>query len=155
MIEEMKAFSLGADRLKWSDLVSLAASPAPSVVVAKAAWNRIESYRAIVEKAIKSGKVIYGINTGFGFLADVRIENDKLQTLQYNLIRSHACGVGEPATPEVTRGLLILRAHTFLLGHSAVTRNTVETILEFLKHDILPVVPVQGGYCFSQTGPRY
>ena len=140
----MKAFSLGTDRLKWSNLVALAAKPAPAITVSKEAWSRVESYRTIVEQVIKSGKVIYGINTGFGFLADVRIENDKLQTLQYNLIRSHACGVGEPATPEVTRGLLILRAHTFLLGHSAVTRNTVETILEFLKHDILPLVPVQG-----------
>ena len=140
----MKPFSLGTDQLTWSKLVSLAAKPAPLIDVSADAWTRLDSFRDIVEKAISSGKVIYGINTGFGFLSDVRIENDKLQTLQYNLIRSHACGVGEPAATEYVRGLLILRAHTFLLGHSAVTRKTVETVLNFLKQDILPVVPTQG-----------
>ena len=140
----MKPFSLGTDRLSWSKLTSLASKTAPLVDVAADAWIRLDFYREIVEKAISSGKVIYGINTGFGFLSDVRIENDKLQTLQYNLIRSHACGVGELAAAEYVRGLLILRAHTFLIGHSGVTRKTVETVLNFLKHDILPIVPMQG-----------
>ena len=140
----MKPFALGSDRLTCANIVALAKAPNPALEVSKESWIRLDSYRAIVEKAIASGKVIYGINTGFGFLSDVKIENDKLQTLQYNLIRSHACGVGEPATPEMVRALLILRAHTFLLGHSAVTRKTVETVLDFLKHDILPMVPGQG-----------
>jgi len=140
----MKPFSLGTDRLTWSRLVSVAAQSSPLVDVSEAAWSRLDRFRGVVETAIRSGKVIYGINTGFGFLADVRIESDKLQTLQYNLIRSHACGVGEPIAPEMVRALLILRAHTFLLGHSAVTRSTVETVLSFLKHDILPVIPAKG-----------
>lgn len=140
----MKPFSLGHDRLTWSNLTALAAKPNPALEVSSEAWRRAESFRSVVEKAISSGKVIYGINTGFGFLSDVRIETDKLQALQYNLIRSHACGVGEPVSQEMTRALLILRAHTFLLGHSAVTRGTIETVLEFLRHDILPVIPCQG-----------
>ncbi len=140
----MKPFSLGQDRLTWSTLVQLASKPSPSVLVSDEAWSRLDQYRLVVEKAISSGKVIYGINTGFGFLSDVRIETDKLQQLQLNLIRSHACGVGEPVSAEIVRALLILRAHTFLLGHSAVTRNAVATVLEFLKHDILPVIPCQG-----------
>ena len=140
----MKPFSLGSDRLSWSALVSMASKPHPSVDVSNDVWTRLEMYRGLVESAIASGKTIYGINTGFGFLSDVRIESAKLQTLQYNLIRSHACGVGEPASLEVTRALLLLRAHTFLLGHSAVSRRAVDTVLAYLKHDILPLVPVQG-----------
>jgi histidine ammonia-lyase len=140
----MKPFSLGSDRLSWSALVSMASKPHPSVDVSNDALKRLELYRGLVESAIASGKTIYGINTGFGFLSDVRIDSDKLQTLQCNLIRSHACGVGEPAALEVIRALLLLRAHTFLLGHSAVSRRAVDTVLAFLKHDILPLVPVQG-----------
>jgi histidine ammonia-lyase len=140
----MKPFSLGVDRLSWSRLVALASQPKPNLVVSEQAWSRLDLYRGLVESAIKSGKTIYGINTGFGFLSDVKVEKDKLQTLQYNLIRSHACGVGDHASNDVVRALLILRAHTFLLGHSAVSRKPVEKVLEFLAHDILPVIPMQG-----------
>ena len=142
----MKApvFQLGADQLTWQSLVSLAGHPSPKLSVSQEAWQRVDRYRQVVEKAIAEGRTIYGINTGFGFLADVRIESDKLQALQLNLIRSHACGVGEAASSEMVRALLILRAHTFLVGHSAVRRQTIETVLAFLEHDILPEVPVQG-----------
>lgn len=138
------AFKLGEDRLDWRTLVSLASKPSPDVSVSKKAWNKLEDYRKVVEAAIAGGTTIYGINTGFGFLSDVRIDSDKLQALQLNLIRSHACGVGEYAPAEYVRALLILRAHTFLLGHSAVRVSTVETILEFLEKDLLPAVPMQG-----------
>jgi histidine ammonia-lyase len=140
----MKPFSLGIEKLSWSRLVELASAVNPSLEVSEEAWSRADRYRSIVEAAIASGKVIYGINTGFGFLSDVKIESDKLQTLQYNLIRSHACGVGESIPADMIRALLILRAHTFLLGHSAVKKTTIETVLEFLKHDILPVIPCKG-----------
>lgn len=142
----MKAptFRLGSDQLTWQTLVALASKPNPTLEVTKETWQRAESYRKIVESAIKEGRTIYGINTGFGFLSDVRIESDKLQALQYNLIRSHACGVGEAIAPEMVRALLVLRAHTFLIGHSAVRRETVETVLAFLAHDILPEIPCQG-----------
>lgn len=140
----MKPFSLGVDRLTWSKLVELSQAPAPKLQVSADTWKNLNRYRQLVETAIESGRTIYGINTGFGFLSDVRIEKDKLQLLQYNLIRSHACGVGEAAESRVVRALLILRAHTFLLGHSAVSQNAVEKVLDFLAHDILPVVPMQG-----------
>lgn len=137
-------FHLGEGQLTWQILTSLAAHPAPKLLVSDQSWQRVERYRNIVERAIAEGRTIYGINTGFGFLADVRIEADKLQALQLNLIRSHACGVGDTASQEMVRALLILRAHTFLIGHSAVRRQTIETVLSFLEHDILPEVPGQG-----------
>jgi histidine ammonia-lyase len=139
-----KAFSLGEDRLTPGRLVELASSSNPQITVARKTWDRLESFRQIVDTAIEENKTIYGINTGFGFLSDVKIDNAKLGQLQLNLVRSHACGVGDPIPTEQVRALLILRAHTFLIGHSGVTRATVEKILEFLSHDILPIVPSQG-----------
>jgi histidine ammonia-lyase len=140
----MSTFKLGSDILTWQKLTSMASAKNPAVNISDDTWKKLDSFRKIVENAIKSGKTIYGINTGFGFLSDVSIESSKLQDLQKNLIRSHACGVGPHAEPHVVRSLLILRAHTFLLGHSAVRRVVVETILQCLKHDVLPVVPVKG-----------
>lgn len=139
-----KAFSLGEDRLTPARLVELASRPSPQVTVSAKSWERLEIFRGIVDEAIEKNETIYGINTGFGFLSDVKIDNAKLGQLQLNLVRSHACGVGEHLPLEQVRALLILRAHTFLLGHSGVTRSTVEKILEFLSHDILPVIPSQG-----------
>ena len=140
----LKAFSLGEDRLTPTRLVELARSPNPAVSVSSASWKRLEKFRGIVDASVAKNSTIYGINTGFGFLSDVRIDNAKLAQLQLNLVRSHACGVGTPIPVEQVRALLIIRAHTFLLGHSGVSRNVVEKILQFLAKDILPVVPCQG-----------
>lgn len=105
---------------------------------------RIRTFRQNVEKALESGDTIYGINTGFGYLSDVRIDSDKLTQLQENLVRSHACGVGDYSPPEVVRGMLFLRVHTFSLGYSGISLECVKTILSFLEHDILPMIPSQG-----------
>lgn len=138
------SFKLGEDRLTTGKLVSLATGPNPDLVVTEEAWKKVDGFRDHVKEALKSEQKIYGINTGFGYLSNVSIEKDKLYELQVNLIRSHACGVGESMEPRMVRALLVLRAHTFLKGYSAVTRDCVESILTFLKHDILPVIPVKG-----------
>jgi histidine ammonia-lyase len=137
-------FFLGDQTLTSDVLVGLAKVPSPSVEVGKGGFEKLKRHRAIVEKAVAGGKRIYGINTGFGYLSDITIENNQLKQLQYNLIRSHACGVGEKAAPETVRALLILRAHTFLLGHSGISHSCLEKTLAFLHHDILPVIPLQG-----------
>lgn len=138
------AFNLGTGHLTSQRLVALARIKNPPLNVSAEAWMRLEQFRRGVEDAAASESKIYGINTGFGFLSDVKIDAGKLAQLQVNLIRSHACGVGDYAPDEVVRGLLVLRAHTFLLGHSGVSRSAVETVLAFLKHDILPLVPEKG-----------
>lgn len=138
------AFQLGKDRLDTATLVRLAEQPAPPLAVGDDVEQRARAYRARIDEVLRSSSRVYGINTGFGFLADVAIAKDKLQELQINLVRSHACGVGEPLGDEQVRGLLILRAHTFLLGHSAVRWETVQAVLRFIEHDILPVIPCQG-----------
>lgn len=140
----METFSLGQQQLTSASLHALARKPAPPVEVTLQSRQRLEKYRALVDKALTSGNTVYGINTGFGFLSDVKIEPSKLRELQENLIRSHACGVGPRVEDEVVRALLILRAHTFCLGHSAVTTDCVDVVLKFLEHDIMPVIPSQG-----------
>ena len=140
----LSPFRLGEDRLTPAILAQLAGSPHPALATSTNIKQRVQDCRADLEKAMARGGTIYGVNTGFGFLSDVSIDKSQLKTLQTNIIRSHACGVGQPSPDEVVRALLILRAHTFCLGHSAVRWDVVEQVLSFLKHDILPVIPCQG-----------
>lgn len=100
--------------------------------------------RQVVVDAVASDDVVYGITTGFGALASTHIGQDEVEALQYNLIRSHASGVGEPLENELVRAILLLRARTLAQGHSGVRPVIVEKLLEMLDRDILPVVPSQG-----------
>src|SRR5262245_9514646 len=109
----MSAFRLGEDRLTTAKLVELASSgsgAAPAVQVTSAARQRLKEFRAKVDAILSVDARVYGINTGFGFLANVAIEPAKLGQLQVNLVRSHACGVGAPVADEIVRALLVLRA---------------------------------------------
>lgn len=137
-------FCFGHDDLTTAELFEQITSGKRDTKLIKETIARIKSFRHNVEKALESGKTIYGINTGFGYLSDVRIEPDKLTQLQENLVRSHACGVGDYIEPEIVRGMLFLRVHTFGLGYSGISLECVETILAFLEHDILPMIPSQG-----------
>jgi histidine ammonia-lyase len=100
--------------------------------------------RAVVDAVVDSGEVVYGITTGFGALASTHIGRDEAVALQYNLIRSHASGVGDPLDDELVRAILLLRARTLAQGHSGVRPLLVERLLEMLDRDILPVIPSQG-----------
>src|SRR5262245_44403006 len=94
-----------------------------AVALADAARTRIEAARQVVERIQAGGDAapaVYGVNTGFGFLADVRISAAEVRELQRNLIRSHAAGVGESLAEPVVRGMLLLRAEVLALGHSGV-----------------------------------
>ncbi len=106
--------------------------------------ERMDPARAVVDAVVDSGEIVYGITTGFGALASTHIGRDEAVTLQYNLIRSHASGVGEALPDEVVRAILLLRARTLAQGHSGVRPLIVERLLEMLDRDILPVVPSQG-----------
>ena len=106
--------------------------------------ERMDPARAVVDAAVNSGEVVYGITTGFGALASTHIGRDEAETLQYNLIRSHASGVGDPIPDDLVRAILLLRARTLAQGHSGVRPVLVERLLEMLERDILPVIPSQG-----------
>jgi histidine ammonia-lyase len=106
--------------------------------------ERLAPARRVVEDAVESGDVVYGITTGFGALATTPIGRAQTEALQYNLLRSHASGVGRPVSDEIVRAMLLLRARTLSQGHSGVRPIIVEKLLEMLNKGYLPVVPSQG-----------
>jgi len=106
--------------------------------------ERMDPARAVVDAAVESDEIVYGITTGFGALASTHIGRDEAVELQYNLIRSHASGVGAPLPDELVRAILLLRARSLAQGHSGVRPLIVERLLEMLENDILPLIPSQG-----------
>lgn len=114
------------------------------VALTDAARERMRANQARVRKAIDEGRVSYGINTGFGAFARQKISADKVIELQYNLVRSHCCGVGEPLSPALTRRLMLLKANSLAVGHSGIRPEVVDTLLALLNHDVLPLIPERG-----------
>ncbi len=106
--------------------------------------DAVHQSRKIVEQALLDGKAHYGINTGFGVLANKRISEEELLTLQQNILLSHACGVGTPVPVEITRLMLQLKIHSLSLGYSGVSGQTFAQLLLLEEHDILPWVPSRG-----------
>lgn len=100
--------------------------------------------RAAVERIVAESKVVYGITTGFGKFSDVLIGKEHVQDLQLNLIRSHACGVGEPFPEVVAKAMVLLRANALLKGFSGIRPLVIEKLLDLVNNDIIPVIPQQG-----------
>src|SRR6266487_3641753 len=100
--------------------------------------------REVVDRKVSAGETVYGVTTGLGSLANVRLQPEEVRRLQHDLLRSHAVGVGKPLDEWEVRAMLLLRAHVLALGHSGVRPVVVERLLDFLNHDLLPVVPEQG-----------
>lgn len=116
----------------------------PHVTLAGTARRSMQASVEVVREVVRTGRVCYGINTGFGALARQHISQDQLVQLQYNLVRSHACGVGEPLSPAVTRRMLLLKANSLAIGNSGIRAEVVEALLALLNHDVLPVIPAKG-----------
>ncbi len=114
------------------------------VELADKLWERIDASRAVVERIAGGEAAVYGVNTGFGHLCRKRIQSKDLGTLQHNLVRSHAVGVGDPAPDEIVRWMLLFKIQALSLGYSGVRRETIQILADMLNHDILPVVPKQG-----------
>ncbi len=122
---------------------AIAESTAP-VALPESAWPAIERSRALIESALASGKAIYGVNTGFGKLAQTRIPDNELKHLQRNLVLSHAAGVGKPLDDGVVRLVIALKIAGLARGYSGVRRVVVERLLELLNRNVLPEIPEQG-----------
>ena len=114
------------------------------VVYAREALARIKEGRRFVEAIIERGDVVYGINTGFGILSDVRIEREAIVELQRNLIVSHSIGVGAALPPETVRAIMLLRANVLAKGASGVRVETALALLAMLNNGVHPFVPEQG-----------
>ena len=134
---------LDGGALAVADVVAVARRGAP-VALGPEARRRLEAARAVVEDVIARGEVVYGVNTGFGELSRVHISDGDLATLQQNLLRSHAAGVGEPLPDEVVRGMLLLLAASQARGHSGVRPVVAERVVEMLNRGAMPVVPARG-----------
>jgi histidine ammonia-lyase len=116
----------------------------PVVRLAAAARRRMQASVQAVERAIARGEVSYGINTGFGAFANRVIPAAKTRKLQLNLIRSHACGTGDPLPPHIVRRMLLLKANSLAAGYSGARPLMADMLLALLNADVLPVVPSQG-----------
>jgi histidine ammonia-lyase len=114
------------------------------VALADGAWPGIERSRALIEDALASGRAIYGVNTGFGKLAQTRIAPGDLKALQRNLVLSHAAGVGAALPDAVVRLVLALKVSSLARGYSGVRRVVVQRLLELLNTGVLPEIPEQG-----------
>jgi histidine ammonia-lyase len=107
--------------------------------------ERVAACRAVVEDHLGPDKPLhYGINTGFGALAEVRIDDNQIRQLQHNLVRSHSCGVGSPLSESVVRAIMLLRAQVLALGYSGCRPDVIQQIVEFLNHGIHPVILEKG-----------
>ncbi len=136
--------TLDGRSLTVMDVVRVARNPSVRVGVDGGARQALLGSRRLVEAAIASGQTIYGINTGFGKLANVRVPPDKLDQLQVNLIRSHAAGVGAAMGAEVVRAVMLLRANVLLRPTSGVRPELVDAVVALLNAGIVPLVPEQG-----------
>lgn len=108
------------------------------------ATKQMQKSKKLLDQWIQEDKTIYGLNTGFGIMSDVRISNGDIEKLQHNLIRSHACGVGEPFSRSETRAILLLKAHALALGYSGVRPLVVEKLIGLLNSQTLPHIPQKG-----------
>jgi histidine ammonia-lyase len=132
---------LGSE-LSLEDVMRVARGEA--VELPAAAAERVRASRAVVERVMASGDTVYGLTTGFGSLAQVRIPPERSAELQSGIVRSHAVAVGPLLSTEETRVMLLLRGHVLALGHSGVRVELVERMVEMLNRGLLPAVPEQG-----------
>ncbi len=136
--------TLDGRSLTVQDVVRFARTPGAGAGLAPDAVVALGRSRRVIEDAVARGETMYGINTGFGKLANIRIGAASLDQLQANLIRSHAAGVGPPFPAEVVRAMMLLRANVLLRPTSGVRPALAEALIRLLNSGIVPVVPEQG-----------
>lgn len=135
---------LEGNSLTIDDVERVARRPETRVSLSDAARTRVDAARALVERVVAENRVVYGITTGFGALAEMIIPIARIRELQLNLIRSHAAGVGAPLAEEEVRAIALLRANVLALGHSGVRPEIIELLIALLNHGIHPVIPERG-----------
>jgi len=134
---------IDGNSLTIGDLVNVARRETP-VALDRASEQLVRAAAKLVAEAADGDVAVYGINTGFGDLSQVRIARPDLAKIQLNLLRSHAAGVGEPLPQDVTRAILLLRANTLASGRSGVRPETIDLLLDLLNRGVHPVIPMHG-----------
>tara|TARA_B100000767_G_scaffold275523_1_gene312978 strand:+ start:13765 stop:15258 length:1494 start_codon:yes stop_codon:yes gene_type:complete len=136
-------FNYGKEKLTLNKVFGIAKGKLRGVLNSEVT-DRINKSNSIVQRVISSGKTVYGINTGFGPLCDTLISKDETQTLQKNLLLTHAVGVGNPIEPLLSKLMMICKVHALCQGYSGIRLEVIERILYFIEKDLIPVVPEQG-----------
>ena len=140
----MPVFYIGESQLNINNISELI-SGNHSIKLAARAIESIEKCRAYLDDKLKlNNEPVYGINTGFGYLQNVKVEQENLTKLQHNLLLSHACGTGEEVPKDIVKLMLLLKIQSLSYGFSAIALPTVQRLVDFYTHDILPVVYTQG-----------
>lgn len=144
-MSELAPFRITDAQLNFELLRSLLNRPERKIVLSESAVAAINKCREYLDNRLNKDRgAIYGINTGFGFLQNTRVQDTELEALQENLIRSHACGTGEEVPQEIVRLMLVLKLKSLSFGHSGVRLETAQRLVDFYNHGITPVVYTQG-----------
>ena len=136
-------FELSGQKLSLQQIASVAAGR-EQVKLSAAARARCDASRRVVEQIVAENRTVYGVNTGFGKLSDVRIEPHQLRDLQVNLVRSHACGLGAALSESEARAMLLLRANVLACGYSGARALLIDMLLAMLQQGVTPVIPEKG-----------
>jgi histidine ammonia-lyase len=139
----MSAMQIDGEHLTFAQLYRIV-HQREQVEISSSARERMNASRKVIENLIQSDAAVYGVNTGFGKMASVRISREQIGELQVNLVRSHACGVGAPLSEQETRAMLVLRANAIAKGFSGVRPVIAETLCAMLNKGVHPVIPSQG-----------
>ena len=138
-----KVFNYGTDQLTITNVLAIASGKIKGVLN-KEAVKKIEASNAYVGQIVSSKKTVYGVNTGFGILANTKISEEDTVTLQHKILQSHSVGVGEPIPVEVAKLMLLTKVHALAQGFSGVQLSTLERIIWHIENDVIPVVPEKG-----------
>ncbi len=116
----------------------------PKVELTKSAEIKINSARKLIDQWVEDDKVIYGVTTGFGEFANVKISKSKIEELQHNLIVSHSTGVGDLLPPFIVKTMMLLRVNALAKGHSGIRLETLKLLIDLINNNIIPAIPSQG-----------
>jgi len=139
----MTHIEIGSAPLTLAQLRAVTEGPV-EISLSDAAWSTVDRGAAVVAAIVAENRTVYGINTGFGLLANTSIASEDLETLQKNLVLSHACGVGALLDERVTRLLMVLKIASLSKGASGIRRQTLEALIALVNADVLPCIPSKG-----------
>ena len=139
----MKNFEFGIDHLTSGSVLAIADGKLQAILPGEAI-KKINTSHQHVQQIVKNGESVYGINTGFGALANQKISEEDTRLLQYKILQSHSVGVGNPIPLEIARLMLLTKVHALAQGYSGVQLSTIERILWHVENDVIPIVPEKG-----------
>lgn len=136
-------FQLNPGQVELTQLRRIYLGPV-TIELNQQSYESIRAAEQVITNCLQEDKYVYGINTGFGLLAQTRISNEHLDELQSNLILSHCAGVGDELEPDVVRLIVFLKINSLAQGYSGISVSTLDALITFLNHDILPCIPAKG-----------